>query len=123
MSSKLILVVDDSAVARGVARHVLTKAGLGVHCAASVADAVSFLSEGGRPDLILTDFNMPEADGVALIDRLRNSRTMRETPILVMTAGADAAEKERAKSAGATGWIVKPFDAEKLVSAIERLTH
>jgi len=123
MSSKLILVVDDSAVARGVARHMLTKAGLDVHCAASVADAVSFLVDGGRPDLILTDFNMPDADGVALIDRLRHSRTMRETPILVMTAGADACEKERAKSAGATGWILKPFDTEKLVSAIERLTH
>ena len=123
MSSKLILVVDDSAVARGVARHVLTKAGMRVHCAASVADAVSFLSEGGRPDLILTDFNMPEADGVALIDRLRHSRTMSETPILVMTAGTDPSDKERAKSAGATGWILKPFDTEKLVSAIERLTH
>lgn len=122
MSSKLILVVDDSAVARGVARHVLTKAGMGVHCAASVAEAVSFLAEGGRPDLVLTDFNMPEADGVALIDRLRHSRSMRDTPILVMTAGMDASEKERAKNAGATGWIVKPLDAGKLVSAIERLT-
>lgn len=122
MSSKLILVVDDSAVARGVARHVLTKAGLDVHCAASVADAVGFLVEGGRPDLILTDFNMPDADGVALIDRLRNSRTMRDTPILVMTAGTDPAEKQRAKNAGATGWITKPFDAEKLVSAIDQLT-
>jgi len=102
---------------------VLTKAGLGVHCAASVAEAVSFLAEGGRPDLVLTDFNMPEADGVALIDRLRHSRSMRDTPILVMTAGMDASEKERAKNAGATGWIIKPLDAEKLVSAIERLTH
>lgn len=123
MASKLILVVDDSAVARGVARHVLGNAGFSVHCAASVADAVSFLAEGGRPDLILTDFNMPEADGVALIDRLRHSRTMRETPVLVMTAGTDPAEKDRAKRAGATGWIVKPFDAEKLVSAIHRLTQ
>lgn len=123
MSAKMVLVVDDSAVARGVARHVLTNAGYGVHCATSVAAAVSFLSEGGRPDLVLTDFNMPGEDGVALIDRLRHSRTMRDTPILVITGGTDPSEKERAKSAGATGWVVKPFDSEKLLSAIERLTH
>lgn len=123
MSAKMILVVDDSAVARGVARHVLTNAGYGVHCAPDVAGAVNFLAEGGRPDLILTDFNMPGEDGVALIDRLRNSRTMRQTPILVLTGGTDPSEKERAKNAGATGWVVKPFDSEKLISAIEKLTH
>lgn len=122
MGSRLILVVDDSAVTRGVAQNVLVRAGMDVHCAASVADAVSYLIEGARPDLVLTDFNMPEADGVALIDRLRHSRTMRDTPILVMTAGTDPSEKERAKQAGATGWIVKPLDPEKLVSAIGRLT-
>lgn len=72
--------------------------------------------------VIITDINMPRLDGFGFIEGVRSGSRHRAVPILVLTTESDAAKKEKARSAGATGWIVKPFDPEKLVSAIRRVT-
>ncbi len=73
------------------------------------------------PDVIVTDINMPRMDGFGFIEALRRDAAWRSTPVLVLTTEVDAAKKSRAKAAGATGWIVKPFDPVKLVDVIRRV--
>ena len=75
-----------------------------------------------NPDVIVTDINMPRLDGFGFIEGVRRNDKYRAIPILVLTTESDAEKKNRARQAGATGWIVKPFDPTKLVDAIERVT-
>ena len=70
---------------------------------------------------MITDINMPRLDGFGVIEGVRANPEHRATPILVLTTESDAAKKERARSAGATGWIVKPFNPVKLVDAVRRV--
>ena len=78
------------------------------------------LNENGA-DVIITDINMPKLDGFGFIEEVRKDDAWRATPILVLTTESDPAKKDRARKAGATGWIVKPFDPDKLVEAIRRV--
>ena len=73
------------------------------------------------PDVIVTDINMPKLDGFGFIEAVRKDGRFRAIPILVLTTESDVEKKNRARQAGATGWIVKPFDAAKLVEAIRRV--
>jgi two-component system chemotaxis response regulator CheY len=73
------------------------------------------------PDVIVTDISMPRMDGFGFIEAVRRDVTWRSTPVLVLTTEVDAENKSRAKAAGATGWIVKPFDPVKLVDVIRRV--
>ena len=73
------------------------------------------------PDLLITDINMPEMDGFELIEAVRQVERFRGTPILVLSTEFSDDKKLRARSAGATGWITKPFDAAKLGAAIRRV--
>ena len=75
------------------------------------------------PALLITDINMPRLDGFGLIERLRVQPEYRTMPILVLTTESSDEKKQRARAAGATGWIVKPFDPEKLAAAIRRVLH
>ena len=75
-----------------------------------------------RPDAIISDINMPRLDGFGFIEGVRKNDRYRAVPILVLTTESDADKKNRARQAGATGWIVKPFDPTKLIDAIERVT-
>ena len=75
-----------------------------------------------RPAVILLDVNMPRLDGFGFIEGVRRNEKYRAIPILVLTTESDAEKKNRARQAGATGWIVKPFDPAKLIDAIERVT-
>jgi two-component system, chemotaxis family, chemotaxis protein CheY len=77
--------------------------------------------ENERPDVIVTDINMPRLDGFGFIEAVRRDESLRSMPVLVLTTESDAEKKSRAKAAGATGWIVKPFDPVKLVDAIRRV--
>jgi two-component system chemotaxis response regulator CheY len=77
--------------------------------------------EGERPEVIITEINMPNLDGFGFIEAVRADSAARATPILVLTPESDPEKKLRAREAGATGWIVKPFNPEKLVSAIRRV--
>ena len=72
-------------------------------------------------DVVITDINMPRLDGFGVIEGVRANPSHRATPILVLTTESDAAKKERARAAGATGWIVKPFNPVKLVVAVRRV--
>ncbi len=77
--------------------------------------------EQSCPQVIVTDINMPRLDGFGFIEAVRRDERYRAIPILVLTTESDAEKKMQARNAGATGWIVKPFDPEKLVSAIRRV--
>ena len=115
-----VLTVDDSRTMRDMLRMALTSAGFDVLQAEDGVHGLEVL--GGDPvDVIITDINMPRMDGFGFIQGVRSDARHRGTPILVLTTESDAEKKGRAKQAGATGWIVKPFDPVKLVDAVRRV--
>lgn len=118
--SLTVLAVDDSRTMRDLLRHALEGAGFAARLAEDGVDALVRLEEM-RPDVIVTDINMPNMDGFGLIEAVRTSRAHRSVPILVLTTESAADLKERARRAGATGWIVKPFEETRLISAIRRV--
>jgi two-component system chemotaxis response regulator CheY len=113
-----ILAVDDSRTMREMIRLALEPAGFTVHTADDGVHGVEVL-EGLQPDVIITDINMPRMDGFGFINAVRTQDDHRATPILVLTTEAAPELKVRARSAGATGWIVKPFDPAKLIKALQ----
>jgi two-component system chemotaxis response regulator CheY len=115
--TRKILAIDDSKTMRGILKQVLSRAGYDVSLAEDGEDGLSCL-ENDVPHLIITDINMPRLDGFGLIEEVRRRKHLRALPILVLTTETAAELKDRAWSAGATGWIVKPFDEDKLVGAI-----
>lgn len=119
--SKVVLTVDDSRTMRQMLELALTDAGYLVVQAEDGVHGLEVL-ETTSPDAIVTDINMPRMDGFGFIEGVRQHKDHRVVPILVLTTESDAEKKERARRAGATGWIVKPFDPQKLVSAIRRVT-
>ena len=120
MMAKLVLTVDDSRTMRDMLRLALSAAGYRVIQAVDGVDGLTVL-EGEQPDVIVTDINMPRMDGFGFIEGVRRHDLHRATPILVLTTESDGDKKARARSAGATGWIVKPFDPAKLVDALRRV--
>jgi two-component system chemotaxis response regulator CheY len=98
----------------------LSEAGFSVVEAANGKEGLDALSPN-KVDLIITDLNMPVMDGVAFIRNVRQVPHARFTPILVLTTESQAEKKQQGKAAGATGWIVKPFDPRKLVEVIARV--
>ncbi|MCA0432937.1 MAG: response regulator [Proteobacteria bacterium] len=115
-----ILTVDDSRTMRDMLRIALTSAGMNVQQAEDGVHGLEVLS-GFRPNVIVTDINMPRMDGFGFIEAVRAQSAYNNVPILVLTTESGQALKDRARSSGATGWIVKPFEPEKLVSAIRRV--
>ncbi|WP_342076272.1 response regulator [Yoonia sp. SS1-5] len=116
-----ILAIDDSRTIRSLLTMALEGAGFAVTTAVDGVDGVNKFREK-HADLVITDVNMPNKDGFGVIEDIRSSDTNRGVPVLVLTTESGAALKERARKAGATGWIVKPFDDESLISVIRRLT-
>ena len=112
-----ILAVDDSRTMRDMIKHALLPEGFTVHTADDGVHGIEVL-DGIAPDAIITDINMPRMDGFGFIDAVRAQNRHRATPILVLTTEAAPELKARARLAGATGWIVKPFDPVKLVKAL-----
>jgi two-component system, chemotaxis family, chemotaxis protein CheY len=117
-----ILTVDDSASMRALLLHALTANGFDVAQANDGIAALEWL-ESNEVDVVITDINMPRLDGFGLIERLRAGKVHRDRPILVLTTESSDEKKARARAAGATGWIVKPFDPEKLTAAVRRVAH
>jgi two-component system chemotaxis response regulator CheY len=117
-----ILTVDDSASMRALLLHALTTSGFEVVQADDGISALEWLAIN-EVDVVITDINMPRLDGFGLIERLREGSRHRDRPILVLTTESSDDKKARARNAGATGWIVKPFDPEKLAAAVRRVAH
>ncbi|MFZ2103601.1 MAG: response regulator [Oricola sp.] len=117
---KKILTVDDSRTMREMLRHTLANAGFEVVTAEDGADGIQKLRES-QPDVVITDINMPVMDGFEFIENVRKFEEFNRVPILVLTTESAPEKKQRAQNAGATGWIVKPFDPEKLTRAVNRV--
>lgn len=118
--AKTILTVDDSRTIREMLKAALLDAGMEVLQAEDGLHGLEVL-EGASPDVIITDINMPRMDGFGFIEAVRGDDRHRAIPILVLTTESVDDKKERARRAGASGWIVKPFDPVKLVNAINRV--
>ncbi len=117
---RTILIVDDSESIREVVIFTLENAGYNVLHAVDGVDALTYL-DGRKLDLIITDLHMPRMDGIGLIKETRKIEAYKFTPILYLTTESQQSMKMAAKNAGATGWIVKPFMPEKLITAIGRI--
>ncbi len=118
--SKTILSVDDSASIRQMVAFTLESAGYKVATATDGRDALTRL-KAQPADLVITDLNMPNLDGLGLIREIRALPQFKFVPIVFLTTESEEAKKREAKAAGATGWIVKPFQSEQLVAVVKKL--
>lgn len=117
---KKVLTVDDSRTMREMVSFTLKGAGYDVLEANDGQQALTVLT-GTKVDLVIADLNMPIMDGLTLIRKLRAMPTHRTMPILMLTTESDDQKKAEGRAAGATGWIVKPFNPEKLVSVVQKV--
>jgi two-component system, chemotaxis family, chemotaxis protein CheY len=115
-----ILAVDDSASMRQMVSFTLKSAGYNVVEAVDGQDAYE-KSNGRDFDLVLTDQNMPRMDGISLTKKLRDNPKFKTTPILILTTESSDQMKQAGRTAGATGWLVKPFDPAKLIEVIKKV--
>jgi two-component system chemotaxis response regulator CheY len=117
---KTVIAIDDSMSIRETVRMTLQPAGYSVLTAEDGARGLA-LCEKHKADVVVTDLNMPNLDGIALISRLRALDGYRFSPILMLTTESQDEKKLAGKRAGATGWIIKPFDPAKLVAVVQRV--
>lgn len=117
---KLILAVDDSASIRQMVTFTLKSSGYEVVDAVDGMDGLD-KSKAKQFDLVLTDQNMPRMDGLTLVKALRALPQYAGTPILMLTTESSDAMKAAGKAAGATGWLVKPFDPQKLIDIVKKV--
>jgi two-component system chemotaxis response regulator CheY len=115
-----ILAVDDSASMRQMVTFTLKSAGYNVVEAVDGQDAYE-KAQGRTFDLVLTDQNMPRMDGISLTKKLRETAQFKSTPILMLTTESSDQMKQAGRAAGATGWLVKPFDPNKLIEVIQKV--
>jgi two-component system, chemotaxis family, chemotaxis protein CheY len=118
--AKTILAVDDSASIRQMVSFTLKGAGYEVIEAVDGQDALEKANQH-NVNLVLTDINMPRMDGLKLLELLRNLSQYKNVPILMLTTESDSAIKAKGKEAGATGWLVKPFDPSRLLEVIKKV--
>jgi two-component system chemotaxis response regulator CheY len=117
---KIVLTVDDSSSIRQMVSFTLKSAGYEVVEAVDGEDGLNKAKLKGV-NLVLTDQNMPKMDGLTLIKSLRTLPQYRSTPILMLTTESSDAMKTAGKAAGATGWLVKPFDPQKLLEVVKKV--
>ncbi len=115
-----VLIVDDMASMRKMVSFTLESAGHTV-TQASDGDEALEIAKGSSFDLVITDVNMPNMDGITLVTELRKLAAFKFTPLLLLTTEAGKDKKMEGKAAGATGWLVKPFDPDKLLGTIKRV--
>ena len=115
-----ILAVDDSNSMRKLLASTLTEAG---HKVTQASDGVEGLALAMKSsfDLVISDINMPNMDGITLLKKLRGLPAFRVVPILILTTEMDPERKKQAKDAGATGWLVKPFSPEQILATIRKV--
>ena len=123
MAAKTILVVDDSTSMRRVVADLLKNAGHQTITAENGLDALRKVAHGDDDiDLVISDVNMPEMDGISLVSELKQLPQFDDTPVIMLTTEAGKDMKVAAKQAGATAWIIKPFDSKQLLAAVTKLT-
>ncbi len=118
---KTIIAVDDSMSIRETVKMILESSGYLVLTAEDGARGLQLCEQQQRADLILSDLNMPNMDGITFIGKLRTVAAYRFTPILMLTTESQDEKKVAGKKAGATGWIVKPFDPERLLAVVKKV--
>jgi two-component system chemotaxis response regulator CheY len=118
--SKRILTIDDSKTMRDMLMLTLAEAGFDVLQAVDGQDGLDVLVKE-QVDVVITDINMPRMDGYEVIRQLRSDPSHKTTPILVLTTESEAEKKNLAREAGATGWMVKPFDPDRLVATVRKV--
>jgi two-component system, chemotaxis family, chemotaxis protein CheY len=119
---KQVLTVDDSGSVRQMVSFTLRNAGYGV---TEASDGRQGLAQAGgqKFDLVITDLNMPVMDGIEMITGMRKLPGYSFTPILMLTTESQPEKKDAGRRAGATGWIVKPFQAEQLIAVVQKLVR
>jgi len=118
--AKRILTIDDSKTIRDMLRFTLADAGFEVLQAVDGQDGLDVLGKE-QVDVVITDINMPKMDGYEVIRRMRNDEAHKSTPILVLTTESEVDKRDIARQAGATGWMVKPFDPDRLIATINKV--
>ncbi len=118
---KTILVVDDSATIVMSLKNNLEIAGYTVETASDGLEALNKAKSGFKPDLVITDVNMPRMDGMELIKELRQLSNFKFTPILLLTTETSTERKTEAKNLKATGWLVKPCSGTELINVVKKL--
>ena len=116
--SKTIMTVDDSATIRQMLNFTLTDAGFEVIEAVDGVDACTKLKDN-PVNMVITDLNMPQMDGIELIREVRKDPANRFVPIIMLTTESQETKKQEGKAAGASGWIVKPFSPEQLLAVVK----
>lgn len=119
--AKKILIVDDSVTMLMSVQNNLEIAGFKVETAEDGIKAMTKLKGGLKPDLVITDINMPNMNGLELIKEIRALPGFRFTPILTLTTESQAAKRDEGKVAGATGWLVKPVGGADLLKIIKQV--
>lgn len=117
---RTVLAVDDALTMRKLVSFTLRTAGFEVLEAQNGVEALQLL-RANRVDLVITDVNMPQMDGITFTREARQTPNGRSIPILILTTESDAEKKNQARAAGATGWIVKPFQQQQLLAAVGRV--
>jgi two-component system chemotaxis response regulator CheY len=119
--AKTIMVVDDSATMTLSLRSSLEMNGFKVITAADGVQALDALKSGAKPDLIITDVNMPNMTGLELIQAVKAMSGFRFTPILTLTTESNSAKRDEGKRLGATGWLVKPISGPDLIKVVKQV--
>lgn len=118
---KPVFLVDDSPTMLASMASVLGQAGQSVERAASAEEALAKLKAGLPLRAMITDYHMPGMNGAALVREMRRIPAYRFLPILVLTTESDQGKRDEARAAGATGWLVKPVDGEKLIQVLRQV--
>ena len=119
--ARTALIIDDSPTMRQLVAHTLKLAGFTVIESANGQEGLSRLTAGARPDVIITDVNMPVMNGIDCVRGARKLPAYKFTPILILTTESQVALKTQGKAAGATGWLVKPFEPQKLLDVVHQV--
>jgi two-component system chemotaxis response regulator CheY len=119
--AKTIMIVDDSQTMLMSMEGMLSKAGLSVSKANNAEEALVILKGGSKPDMIITDLNMAAMNGIQLIREVRRLPGYQFMPIVMLTTESQQEKRNEAKSAGATGWMVKPVQPQSMLQIVKQL--
>jgi two-component system chemotaxis response regulator CheY len=119
--AKTILVVDDSSSLRALVKMALTRAGYAVIEGADGREGLAQLDRAGKVNLIVSDVNMPNMDGITFVQNIKQHPKHKFIPVIMLTTEDENAKMQQAKAAGARAWLIKPFNPPELLDAISRL--